>query len=206
MAIERDGLAAAIGVPRMPGRISLVAPGVQELPNPALPDWAAMPLAERRDAAARLIAGFGAAEPIRIRVAIPDAPGDRLMFAYLRRDWRMIGVEAERVAMGAPADLLLIDQVAPSNVASWYLRHFTCDVSALCDPAADQALLAARLAPSTADRQARLADADRILTALVPFIPLTAPVRWSLVAPRLTGFRPNAFARHPAVVLIAERQ
>lgn len=204
MAIDRDGLAAAIGVPRLPGRSSLVAPGVQELPNPALPDWAAMPLAERRDAAARLVAGLASTERIHIRVAMPDAPGHRLMFAYLRRDWRLIGVEPERVAMGAPADLLLIDQVAPTNVASWYLRHFTCDASAICDAEADKALQAARMAPVTADRQAQLAAADRILTALVPFIPLTAPVRWSLVSPRLTGFRPNPFARHPAVTLIAE--
>jgi peptide/nickel transport system substrate-binding protein len=116
----------------------------------------------------------------------------------------MIGVEAERVPMGAPADLLLIDEVAPTNVASWYLRHFTCDASAICDAEADKALQAARMAPVASDRQAQLAAADRILTALVPFIPLTAPVRWSLVAPRLTGFRPNPFARHPAVTLIAE--
>src|SRR6185369_4984273 len=138
------------------------------------------------------------------RVAMPDAPGNWLLFAYLRRDWRLIGVEAERVPMGSPADLLLIDQIAPTNVASWYLRHFTCDASAICDAEADKALLAARLAPSAADRQARLAEADRILTGLVPFIVLTAPVRWSLVSQRLTGFRPNPFARHPAVTLLAE--
>jgi peptide/nickel transport system substrate-binding protein len=204
MAIDRDGIAAAIGAPRQTGRASIVAPGVQELPNPALPDWAAMPLADRRDAAARAVAALGSAAPIHLRVATPEAPGDRLLFAYLRRDWRMIGIEAERVPMGAPADLLLIDQVAPSNVASWYLRHFTCDASAICDAEADKALQAARMAPVTADRQTQLAAADRILTGLVPFIPLTAPVRWSLVSPRLTGFRPNPFARHPAVTLIAE--
>ena len=204
MATDRDALAAAIGAPRLASRLSLVAPGVQELPSPALPDWAAMPLPDRRDAAARLIAGLGSAAPIHLRIALPDAPGDTLLFAYLRRDWRAIGVEAERVPMGAPADLLLIDQVAPTNVASWYLRHFTCDASAICDAEADKALLAARLAPSAADRQARLAEADRILTGLVPFIALTAPVRWSLVSQRLTGFRPNPFARHPAVTLLAE--
>jgi peptide/nickel transport system substrate-binding protein len=204
MAIDRDGLAAAIGAPRLAGRASLVAPGVQELPNPALPDWAATPLADRREAAARLVAGLPAAAHLRLRVALPDAPGSLLLFAYLRRDWRMIGVDAERVASGAPADLLLIDEVAPTNVASWYLRHFTCDASAICDAEADKALQAARMAPVASDRQAQLAAADRILTALVPFIPLTAPVRWSLVAPRLTGFRPNPFARHPAVTLIAE--
>ena len=204
MAIDRDGLAAAIGAPRQPGRASIVAPGVQELPNPAQPDWVTMPLTERREAATRLVAGLGPDTHVRLRVAMPDVPGNWLLFAYLRRDWRLIGVEAERVPMGAPADLLLIDQVAPTNVASWYLRHFTCDASAICDAEADKALLAARQASLTADRQAQLASADRILTGLVPFIPLTAPVRWSLVSPRLTGFRPNPFARHPAVTLIAE--
>ena len=203
MAIDRDALAAAIAPPRQPGRIGLVAPGVQELPNPALPDWAALPLADRQSAAAHIVAGLGGG-PIHVRVALPETPGSVLLFAYLHRDWRAIGVEAERVAPGAPTDLLLIDEVAPTNAASWYLRHFTCDASAICDTQADKALLAARLATSTAERQARLADADRILNALVPFIPLTAPVRWSLVSPRLTGFRPNPFARHPAVELIAE--
>lgn len=205
MALDRDGLAAALA-PRLAARTSLVAPGVQELPAPVQPDWAAAPLDQRRALAARTISGLGLEAPIRLRVAMPDGPGYRLAFAYLQRDWRMIGVQSERVAMGAPAELVLVDQVAPANLASWYLRHFTCDASALCDPAADQALLAARLAPRAADRRAQLANAERILTELVPFIPLTAPVRWSLVAPRLTGFRPNAFARHPAVVLIAERQ
>jgi oligopeptide transport system substrate-binding protein len=224
MAIDRDALAAAIGAPRAAGRLSLVAPNVQELPSPAMPDWTTMPLADRQAAAARLIAGLGAgpnagadagsatganpapnaAAPLHLRVAMPDAPGDTLLFAYLRRDWRAIGVEAERVPAGAPADLLLIDQVAPTNIASWYLRHFTCDASAICDTEADKALDAARAAPNATERQTQLAAADRILTGLVPFIPLTAPVRWSLVSPRLTGFRPNPFARHPAVALIAE--
>jgi peptide/nickel transport system substrate-binding protein len=203
MAIDRDGLAQGLDVPRLAPRTALVAPGVQELPSPLLPDWATLPLAERRDAAARIVAGFGGAR-IHLRVALPDLPGDRLIFAYLRRDWRMIGVEAERVAPGAPADLLLIDEVAPTNVASWYLRHFTCDASAICDAAADAALQAARVAAAPDERQARLAEAERILTGLVPFIPLTAPVRWSLVTPRLRGFRPNAFARHPAETLLAE--
>jgi oligopeptide transport system substrate-binding protein len=206
MAVDRDALAAAFAVPRLAVRTSLVAPGVQELPAPAQPDWAAAPLDLRRAEAARVIAELGLEAPLRLRMAVPAGPGYRLAFAHLRRDWRMIGVEAEAVAPGAPAELVLIDQVAPTNLATWYLRHFTCDAGALCDPAADRALFEARLARTPGDRHARLAEADRILTALVPFIPLTAPVRWSLVAPRLTGFRPNAFARHPAIVLIAERQ
>jgi oligopeptide transport system substrate-binding protein len=204
MAIDRDGLAAAIGAPRLGPRAAIVPPGIQELPAPVQPDWTALPLDARRDAARRIVAGLPA--PPRLRVAIPAGPGYRLVFAHLRRDWRMIGVEAEAVAPGAPADLILLDQVAPANLASWYLRRFACDASAVCDPAADAALLAARAAPNAAERQAQFAEADRILTGLAPFIALTAPVRWSLVSPRLTGFRPNPFARHPATTLIAERE
>jgi oligopeptide transport system substrate-binding protein len=72
----------------------------------------------------------------------------------------------------------------------------------VCDPAADAAMEAARAAPDQAGRLAALAQADRSLAAAAPFIPLAAPVRWSLVAPRLTGFRTNLFGRHPAGELL----
>jgi ABC-type oligopeptide transport system substrate-binding subunit len=72
----------------------------------------------------------------------------------------------------------------------------------VCDPAADQLLAAARVAPDRVSRRNLLAAADRIITDAAPFIPLAAPVRWSLVSPRLTGFRPNRFGRHPAGELV----
>ncbi|HYN46713.1 MAG TPA: ABC transporter substrate-binding protein, partial [Allosphingosinicella sp.] len=205
MAVDRQALAAALDVPRLALRTSLTSPGVQDLPNPAQPDWAGAPLGARREAAARAISELGLEARLRVRVAMPEGPGYRLVFAHLRHDWRLIGVEATRVAPTAPADLRFVDEVAPANLASWYLRHFTCEVSAVCDAAADQALLAARLAARPAERVAQFAIADRILTDLAPFIPLTAPVRWSLASQRLTGFRPNPFARHHAANLIAER-
>jgi oligopeptide transport system substrate-binding protein len=205
MAIDRQTLATAMGAPGLAPRTALVSAGVQELPNSTLPDWSAAPQEQRRDEAARAIAALELAAPLRLRVAMPEGPGYRLVFAHLRHDWRLIGVDAVRVGLGQSADLVFLDEVAPANLASWYLRHFTCEVSAVCDPAADAALLAARLAERPADRQAQFAIADRILTGLTPFIPLTQPVRWSLVPRRLTGFRPNPFARHPAVNLIAER-
>jgi peptide/nickel transport system substrate-binding protein len=205
MAIDRQTLAAALDVPRLGLRTSLIAPGVHDLPNPVQPDWAGAALPMRRNAARRAIAALGLEARPAVRVAMPDGPGYRLVFAQLRHDWRLIGVDARRVGPRDPADLRFIDEVAPANLASWYLRHFTCDVSPLCDAAADQAMLAARTAAQPAERVAQFAIADRILTDLIVFIPLTAPVRWSLVSARLTGFRPNPFARHPAVNLIAER-
>ncbi|HYD13990.1 MAG TPA: ABC transporter substrate-binding protein [Allosphingosinicella sp.] len=205
MALDRQAIAAALGVPNLAPRTSLVPPGVQELPSVAQPNWANMNLAQRRSEARRLIAELAPAAPIRVRVAMPQGPGYRLIFAYLRRDWRLIGIEAERVLPGQAADLIFIDEVAPANLGSWYLRHFTCEASGVCDPAADEALQAARLATSAAERVRQFALADGILSRATPFIPLTAPVRWSLVPGRLDGFQPSPFARHPAVNLIAER-
>jgi peptide/nickel transport system substrate-binding protein len=66
-------------------------------------------------------------------------------------------------------------------------------------------MAAARIASDAAGRRDALANADRMLAGLGPFIPLTAPVRWSLVSPRLTGYRPNVFGRHPVGELIPAR-
>ena len=205
MAVDRQAIATAIGAPGLTPRTALVPAGVQELPNAAQPDWANQSQAQRQNEARRLLAELALPEPLTLRVALPDGPGYRTIFFHLRRDWRLIGVEAVLARPREPADLIFIDEVAPANLGSWYLRHFTCEASAVCDPAADAALQAARLAPNAAERQAQFSLADQILSRATPFIALTAPVRWSLVPGRLDGFRPNPFGRHPAVNLIAER-
>jgi len=202
MALDRDAIVAALGVPGLRPRDSLLPAGVRELPQPALPDWSENPLAMRRELAARVIEA-GSDAPLTLRVAMPDGPGYRLLFAHLRRDWRAVGVAAEAVAIGTPADLRLIDAVAPVNLASWYLRTFTCETRWVCNAAADEMMAGARIAPTAAARRELLANADRILAETVPFISIAAPVRWSLVSSRLTGFRANVFARHPAGELIA---
>jgi oligopeptide transport system substrate-binding protein len=206
MAIDRPALTAALGVPNLAARTSLIPGGVEELPQPTRPAWDARPLPERQAEARTLIAAAADGEPATIRVAMPDGPGFRLLFAHLRRDWRAIGVEAEPVKATERPDLILIDEVAPAFIASWYLRRFTCEASAVCSVEADAALTAARDAATPVERQASLAEADRLLTELHAYIPLTAPVRWSLVGPRLTGFQPNSFGLHLPGTLVARRR
>lgn len=206
MAVDREALAAALNVRVLEPRATIAPAGLGELPRPAAPDWTAMPPPERIAQARATIAALGSSEPLRLRVAIPDGPGYRIAFAHLRRDWNAIGVEAIRVPASAPvAELRLIDEVAPAFLATWYLRHFTCDAARVCDAEADRALADARAARTLAERRLHLARADQILSGLTPYIPLAGPIRWSLVGQRLTGFRPNPFARHPASELIAQR-
>jgi peptide/nickel transport system substrate-binding protein len=205
MAIDRDTLAVAMGVPGLRARESMLPPGIEGLAEVSAPAWIRDPLPVRQARAASWLRDAGKGGRLTVRVALPDGIGNRLLFARLRRDWALVGIDSVRVPAGAPADLRLIDEVAPAGLASWYLRHFSCEASPVCDPAADEMMAAARIAPDAASRRGLLANADRILAGLGPFIPLTAPVRWSLVAPRLTGFRPNRFGRHPIGGLIREQ-
>lgn len=200
MAIDRDRIGTAFGVPGLQPATSLVAPGTTELPQPAQPGWSANDLAARRAAGSSIVRLWRQTHPdlkATVRVALPDSPGSRLLFALLKADWAMIGVEAERVGMEADADLRLIDEVAPAQTATWYLRHFTCDRSTVCSEAADTALDLARSTPHPIERAARIADADLRLAELVPYIPIAQPVRWALAGPRATGFATNNRGVHP---------
>jgi peptide/nickel transport system substrate-binding protein len=203
MAIDRAGLVADMAVPGLQARESLLPPGTIEIVQPALPGWSALTFQQRRSEAARRISAAAAFSPVTLRVALPAGPGYRLLFAHLRFDWLQIGVSPVAVPIDAPADLRLVDSVAPAAIASWYLRNFTCAASAICSPEADGALDAARNAATREARSEHLARADALLRDAVPFIPLAAPVRWSLVSPRLTGWRANPFGRHPLDRLMA---
>ena len=105
-----------------------------------------------------------------IRVAIPPGPGAHLLFAFAAQDWRKVGISAERVDENArDADLVLVDRVAPPAT----LAILACALSEGCDPA------------------------DRLALINPPFIPVTSPTRWSLVAPHLDLFTENGLAAHP---------
>jgi len=105
-----------------------------------------------------------------IRVAMPRGPGARLLFAFAAQDWGRVGISAEMVGPQArDADLALIDRVAPPAT----LALLACVSSAGCDPR------------------------DRLALINPPFIPISAPVRWSLVARGLDLFTENGLAAHP---------
>ena len=168
----------------LPGTLESAAP-------PAVPAWVAIPANERQIAARARVAAWGA--PVQLRIALPDGPGGNLLWSWIGGALRAVGIAVTRVGPRAPADLRLVDEVAPYDSARWYLRR-------ACQPcAADTAALiaAARDAPDLAQRGQRLAAADAALAADTAFIPIARPFRWSLVAQRLRAWTPNARAWHP---------
>jgi peptide/nickel transport system substrate-binding protein len=66
----------------------------------------------------------------------------------------------------------------------------------ICDEETDQLLDSARDAPVPAQRYALLAQAAARIDRSHVFMPLTAPIRWSLVARRIQSFAGNRYARH----------
>jgi len=207
MAIDRDRLISAFGAPGWQAATNLVSAGTTELPQPVQPGWSGQDLSARRTVASSIVRVWKQANPEKtaeVRIALPEAPGSKLLFALLRSDFAAIGVDAQRVKMKDDADLRLLDEVAPASTATWYLRHFTCDRNIICSEAADAALEIARDASDPVERAARIADADLRLAEIVPYIPLAQPLRWSLVAPRVTGFVTNNRGVHPLNHLINE--
>jgi oligopeptide transport system substrate-binding protein len=131
--------------------------------------------------------------PLVLRVALPGGPGATILYAHVAAALVRIGIVPQRVAAGEPADLRLIDAVAPYDSARWYLAT-ACQP---CSDTAQAALDAAREAPTLAERARHIAEADAALAADVAFVPIARPLRWSLVSLRLRAWTGNSRAWHP---------
>jgi peptide/nickel transport system substrate-binding protein len=196
-AINRDNFIAALGVQGLAPRATLLEPGLDGIPAPAAPPWLGIPIDNRR---AALIADaarqFGKAQKPNIRVALPQGPGADLLFAELSRDWGALGFTVERAASPAEADFRLVDLVAPSSSPAWFVRQFRCDATPVCDKDADDLMDAARQSLVPAQRYALLVQAAAKIDDKQLFLPIAAPVRWSLVSARIEGFAGNRYALH----------
>src|SRR3546814_11445858 len=117
MAVDRTDLVAALGVPELQPRASILPSGLDELPQPAQPDWAASPLPMRREQAAQAIADAFEGAPPTLRVAMPEGHGYRLVFAHLRRDWRAVRHNSRRVGPSCDADCRLTHPLAACLLA-----------------------------------------------------------------------------------------
>ncbi len=200
MAIDRGLLVAALDVPGWRPANRLLPAQLDSAAVPAAPRWANDPMADRQLEARRRIAAWIATHGpvLPLKVALPDGAGMTILFARLRADWRSVGIIAERVRWhDRDADLRLIDEVAPGRSANWYLTRISCRAGLPCSDDAEAALVASRAAADLADRAAQIARTDEASARWMAFIPLAAPLRWSIVDPSLTGFRENSFAVHP---------
>jgi oligopeptide transport system substrate-binding protein len=199
MAIDRSQLPAFFPLGGWATTEQIVPSDLDLGRAPTAPAWANQSMDDRRAQASATITRWRADNdaPAPLRIALPEGPGGTLLFGLLRRDLAAIGLPVSRVAMKDEADLRLIDEVAPYDSALWYLGRVGCARKVHCSDAADAAMQAASLASSADERMARVTEAEALIQAHNGYIALGAPVRWSLVSRRLTGFTPSPRARHP---------
>ena len=197
-AVNRDALVRTLDVPGLVGRTTLLQGGLDGISEP-VPAWSLPDEPAERDSvlAAEARALFGDEEPPELVVDLPEGPGGALLFDRLKGDWGALGIAVSRSGPGRRADLRLVDLVAPSSSPAWFVRSFRCGAVPVCLEDADTLMDSARAAVNAAQRTALLAEAARLIDSGDLFIPLAAPVRWSLVDDGLPGFAENNVARHP---------
>ncbi len=210
----RDALSRSIDRQRFASRLGLTGWRIAHYPlprpfelarQPSAPAWTGQPLGERIESARGVIERWRAAKgpPPMLRIALPDGPGASALLRQLAQDFGRIGVRVDRVAMDAPADLQLIDEVAPFDSALWYLARLDCPARVRCDRAASALLGEARTAQDETDQARLLGEAEEAMVAFSGFLPLGEPIRWSLAGRRLTAFQPSPRGVHPLNRLIA---
>jgi peptide/nickel transport system substrate-binding protein len=195
-AIDRDAFIGALGVPGLSARATLLEPGLDQLPAPISPTWFGTPLTDRiAGLRAEADRKFGPSKPT-LRILLPQGPGADLLLGVIRRSWGALGLTVERAPDADSADFVLVDEVSPAASAAWFVRHFRCEAAAICDLDTDKLIDAARETPVPEQRYALLQQAASRIDDQQLFMPITAPVRWSLVGRRVQGFAGNRFAIH----------
>lgn len=218
MAIDRDDLGSRLFGVALPPVLGLVPPLPSE-PVPALPDWAIQAPAARLELARQLLAaaGFTAATPLTVKISLPDAREHAAVAAEVAADWARIGVRTQTVARPAALhaaavargdyDLALLERVSPVDTPLAFLLPFTCAArtGGYCNTRADEVIAGARTTADPAAQATALALAEGAIIADTPMIALFAPVRWALVARRVTGWSSNAAGQHPLALLSIAR-
>ncbi|MGN6500387.1 MAG: ABC transporter substrate-binding protein, partial [Tsuneonella sp.] len=198
MAIDRSDLLAPFNIGGWVPTTRVVAPGLPGDPGTLGERWEGMSIEARRAEAARRLAGWRKRGGAELTVALPAGPGADTLLRQLNADLAPVGVRLVRAGKGAKPDLELIDRLARYGEPRWYLNQLSCTLNKpLCSPVADQRVGEALAAADPLQRAALLSEAEAELTSTNMYIPLGAPVRWSLVRGTIDGFTENRWSLHP---------
>lgn len=203
MAIDRAALIQRFGLSGWRASNWIVPPGNYAAAPYGDDRWNGASIEERRRvAAARVSAWVGPEREAVVRVALPRGPGSELLLRELASAWGAIGVTVRRAAEGEAADLELRDTLARYSAPRWFLNQFHCSLDAgLCVPEADALVRQSLTERDPAAREQLLVEAHAALMEREVYIPLGAPVRWSLVRASVRNYLANASGMHPLFAL-----
>ena len=204
MTIDRAALVEQFSLGGWQPSARIVPASLPGIANPQTGRWPGMSLEARREQARDRVTAWTrqTGQRARVRLWLPDGPGaDRLVNA-LSMDLATIGVDLRRAQFPQGADLVMIDRLARYPSARWFLNQFNCALlPGPCSPDADLLVTESLSANGAQEAGNLLVEAEGALIAQEVYIPLGAPVRWSLVRSGLEGFSENSWSRHPLYAL-----
>ncbi len=200
MAIDRDTLLQPFNIGGWIPTTRIVAPDLPGDQGKISERWAGLSMEKRREEAGRRVSA-AASQPgftRKLSIAMPSGPGSDLLFRELANDLAAVGLTLERSSGKTAPDLRLVDRLARYADARWYLNQFNCSLKrGLCSAETDALLRRAARTSGTSETTALLTEAEAQLTATNVYIPIGAPIRWSLVRGGVSGFTENRWGLHP---------
>lgn len=171
-------------------------------------DYAARPMAERIAEARRLYAeaGYSAANPLRFELRYNTGEVNNRIAVAAAAMWKQaLGAEVSLVVRefkvlqqdvdARQVDLFRSSWIGDYNDAYTFLQLFKSDFGIntphFRDPGYDALLLAAAREVDPAKRRAKLEEAERLLLAAHPIVPVYFYVSKHLVSPRVQGWYDN---------------
>lgn len=203
MAINRDRIAELLNLSGWQTSTTIL-PGALELERPpTVKAWATRDFALRQSYARSVVSNWTSRRGAipTLTVALPSGSGARLLYFALAADLRAIGLGLRAVPLSADADFRLTDEVAPFDSAIWYLHRISCAVTKPCSQEGQDALDRARSSETQLAMAAALRDAEAATVAEYNYLPIGAPIRFSIVRGNLTGYARSPRVVHPIAML-----
>lgn len=200
MAIDRPNLLEPFNIGGWVPTTRIAAPDLPGDQGSVSERWARMSLEQRQAESTRRIAAAAASKGFSrsLTIAMPPGPGSDILLSELAKDLAVVGLTLEPAGGNAAPDLRLVDRLARYADARWFLNQFNCTLKrGLCSLEADELLRQAGRTSDASASSALLAEAEAKLTASNVYIPIGAPIRWSLVRGGVDGFSENRWGLHP---------
>ncbi|HVJ51097.1 MAG TPA: peptide ABC transporter substrate-binding protein [Aliidongia sp.] len=211
MTIDRDTLEnKVIRLGQIPA-YGLIPPSMPGY-TPPRPDWIDLPMAERIARAKKLMAEAGAPTPLKVHLLSSNADSNKLYLDTIAAMWRSaLGVETEiETGEERVLDDRVIHRDFEAALGNWgadypdptaFLEIFQSSAifnfGNYANPKYDALLDQAGVTADPGERMMLLENAEALMLADQPIIPINFAVSHILVSPRLHGIEPAPLERHP---------
>jgi oligopeptide transport system substrate-binding protein len=209
MALDRDFIADEIWAGTMLPAYGVVPPNIGNYGASAEADFRTLSILDREDKARALLAeaGFGPGMPLRLALRSNATDNNRRTMIAVAEQWKAIGVETELVETDSRTHFAHLREGGDFDVARYgwigdysdpqnFLFLFESgntgfNAGRYANPSFDALMRQAEAEVDLAQRALILREADSILAAETPWIPLLRYSTKNLVSPKLEGFRQN---------------